>query len=99
MRMSRMGDIAAALALLLLCLPALVIVFIMFAPLPLEIREEILPDGRRLRFFALRVRRNSPWAQRCGTFLCRFHVDRVPMLFNVLKGELSLLPPMIRREH
>lgn len=43
------------------------------------------------------AQKNDPRATRVGTFIRRTRIDEIPQLFNVLKGEMSLIGPRPER--
>ena len=62
-------------------------------------------DGRRFKIFKLRSLKKGSFDKtvqvtsddkrklKCGTFIRQFSIDEVPQLFNVLKGEMSIVGP------
>ncbi|MBI3630653.1 MAG: exopolysaccharide biosynthesis polyprenyl glycosylphosphotransferase [Candidatus Rokubacteria bacterium] len=82
------------------------------SPGPVLFRQERMGlDGRRfamLKFRTMRVdaeaqtgpvwaRPDDPRRTRLGTFLCGVSLDELPQLFNVLRGEMSLVGPRPER--
>lgn len=77
------------------------------SPGPLLFRQRRVGAGGRiieiLKFRTMHVRRGRPearWARRndprvtrVGRLLRRTHIDEIPQLFNVLRGEMSLIGP------
>lgn len=98
MTVQRISDVLLAVVLLLICLPVMVLTCLFLlserAEAPIFRAERLLPSGKRVRLFRLRIAEKTPFGlrlTRSGAFLRRLHLDQVPMLLNVLKGDLTLL--------
>lgn len=107
-RVKRAVDVTVALALGLVTAPLLAVLAVIVrldgGP-AIFAQERIGEAGRPFRLFKLRTMRigagDSPaWAQendprttRVGRVLRRWHVDELPQLWNVLRGEMSLVGP------
>jgi lipopolysaccharide/colanic/teichoic acid biosynthesis glycosyltransferase len=93
----RMGDIALGSVLLFVCLPALAIasfaVWFEGVGSPFLRQERLTRDGRAVGILKLRTTR-ATGITRTGAFLRRSHIDHLPLLFNVLKGDISLMGPL-----
>ena len=50
-------------------------------------------DGPQLSF------KNDPRITKAGKFIRRYHLDELPQLWNVLKGEMSIVGPRPEREY
>jgi lipopolysaccharide/colanic/teichoic acid biosynthesis glycosyltransferase len=93
------------LALPIIALAALAILATMGGP-AFFVQERVGLGGQRFRMWKLRTMRQSPPGEaqraatpgdaritRVGALLRRFRIDELPQLWNVLKGEMSLIGP------
>jgi exopolysaccharide biosynthesis polyprenyl glycosylphosphotransferase len=100
-------DVSLGLALGLLALPVLAVAAALIrrdGP-AIFVQQRIGEGGRPFRLYKLRTMRvaagdEAVWAQegdprvtRIGRLLRRFHIDELPQLWNVLRGEMSLVGP------
>ncbi|MFA6599584.1 MAG: exopolysaccharide biosynthesis polyprenyl glycosylphosphotransferase [Candidatus Omnitrophota bacterium] len=102
LKVKRLVDIVAATVLLAVLMPVF-----LFAVIYLGIREgfpkvfffqdRIGKDGVPFRLIKLRtmteVRRGRQVVTEVGKWLRRYRIDEIPQLFNVLKGDMSLIGP------
>ncbi len=107
--------VASFLALVVLCVPMLIVGLLVWieSPGPVIYKQERLgKDGKafvmyKFRSMHLNAEKNGPqWAakedDRCtkvGRFIRVFHIDELPQLVNVLKGEMSIVGPRPEREY
>lgn len=94
----RMSDILLALVLLVVCFPVLLLsciaVWIAQSTSPLARVERVTRDGRIIAVYRLRTTIDTAYGPRItelGAFLRQVYLDQIPLLFNVLNGDLSLL--------
>lgn len=98
MTVRRLSDIILALVLLFVCLPVLLLscfaVWIALSVSPLARVERVTREGRIVGVYRLRTTIDTAYGPRItevGAFLRRAHLDQIPLLLNVLNGDLSLL--------
>lgn len=107
--------VASLIGLLLLWLPMAIVALIVVieSPGPAIYRQERLgKNGKPFHIYKFRSMRldaeeNGPqWAQdhdprctRVGRVIRRWHIDEIPQLLNVLKGEMSIVGPRPEREY
>ncbi len=98
MTLRRLSDILCALVLLFVCLPvlslAMVAVWLERSGSPIARFERVTREGRIVKVYILRTTEAGayrPQLTELGSILRRFHIDQVPQLINVLKGDLSLM--------
>jgi len=91
--MRRSGDVIIACAMLALALPLLLITALAIrweGPGPvLERRTRIGANGRRFEMLSFRA--TFQQSSQLGHFLRSTRIDALPQLFNVLRGEMTLL--------
>lgn len=107
--------VASFLALVVLFMPMVIVGVLVWveSPGPVIYRQQRLgKDGKEFVMYKFRSMRldsekNGPqWASknddRCtkvGRFIRLFHIDELPQLLNVLKGEMSVVGPRPEREY
>lgn len=100
---------------LVLLLPMLIVAIVIYidSPGPVFYKQERLGKGGKpymmykFRSMCVDAEKNGPqWASygdpRCtnvGRVIRRWHVDELPQLLNVLKGEMTIVGPRPEREH
>ena len=105
----RMVDVVGSLALILLTSPIMIIAAIgtkLSSPGPIIFSQRRVGRGRQVfkmyKFRSMRVNdeQDSAWTTtddprktKWGAFMRRFSIDELPQLFNVLKGDMSLVGP------
>ena len=106
---ARIVDLLIAAVLVALTLPLMIIVALAIkldSPGPaLSKREQWGGQGYRYQLFRFRTEsltlssrfRNYPPATRIGALLCWMHIDSLPQLFNVLRGDLTIIGTGRRR--
>lgn len=73
-------------------LAAMLLIWIIDRQHPLFVQERPGKDGRLFRCYKLRTMRGG-MVTSLGSLLRRLALDEVPQLFNVLKGDMSLVGP------
>jgi exopolysaccharide biosynthesis polyprenyl glycosylphosphotransferase len=109
-----LGLSVAGLAILAPAFALLAVLIKVTSPGPVFFTQDRVGlNGRRFRIIKFRTMRPSPsldpdshWTIRddrhitpVGRWLRRFNIDELPQLFNVLKGEMSLVGPRPERPH
>lgn len=105
----RIGDIVGSLALIVLTSPIMLAAAVgtkLSSPGPVIFAQERIGKDRKpfrmLKFRSMRVndRSDSAWTRAgdprrtaFGAFMRRYSIDELPQLFNVLKGDMSLVGP------
>jgi len=102
--LARVADLLIAAVLIALSLPLMAIVALAIkldSPGPtLSKREQWGGQGSRYQLFRFRTEghtqqesrfRNHPPVTRIGALLCRMRIDSLPQLFNVLRGDLTIV--------
>ena len=107
--LKRLFDVCASLGALVLLSPALLLVALgvkLSSPGPVFFRQERVGKDKKpfymLKFRSMRVNaeENTAWSTnsdprktRFGSFIRKYSIDELPQLWNVLKGEMSLVGP------
>ncbi len=60
-------------------------------------QERVGLHGRRFWIYKFRTMENGDDVTRTGRFLRRTHIDELPQLWNILKGEMSMVGPRPER--
>ena len=107
--------VASAVALVVLFVPMVIVGILVWIESPgpvIYTQERLGKDGKpfvmyKFRSMYLDSEKNGPqWASkndsrctRTGKFIRVFHIDELPQLLNVLKGEMSVVGPRPEREY
>jgi lipopolysaccharide/colanic/teichoic acid biosynthesis glycosyltransferase len=114
-RVKRLIDViavigAAPAVMVVIALAAIAILLTMGRPI-LFIQERVGLDGRVFKMLKLRTMRcgsfrvdhatirNDPRITPLGSFLRRTHIDELPQLWNLLKGDMTLIGPRPEQPH
>lgn len=96
MLLKRAFDLVFSLFLFFLLLPVLIcaailILFIDGNPI-FFVQDRSGIFGKKIKLYKLRTYKNNKMTQ-LGPFLRKFRIDEIPQLYNVIKGDLSIVGP------